>query len=206
MVLFFLHLNLYYSPAEAIGTLSTRPQSMEEIANVNAKHHQFGKRRTEVRIVTEECMCKSATLQLKDGMKLAESKNRLLRSVVGQGVESLDNTRQQWERFDLMLDSHQLMIKEQVDVLKSQVVFASKITIILFVLQVATRVDAFNSDMERFAARWHQFKPSNDTLDADRPTVLRAVEFVKEKRQEFEELKAQADKLMCVYSFSSHRS
>lgn len=54
-------------------------------------------------------------------MKLAEAKNKLLRSVAGQGVETLNTTQQQWDKFDLMLDSHQLMIKEQVDVLKSQV-------------------------------------------------------------------------------------
>jgi dynein heavy chain 2 len=47
-------------------------------------------------------------------MKRAEEKNRLLRSVAGGGVEQLNQTMQQWDKFELMLDSHQLMIKEQV--------------------------------------------------------------------------------------------
>jgi dynein heavy chain 2 len=101
--------------------------------------------------------------------------------VAGNGVELLAQTQQQWEKFDLMLDSHQLMIKEQVDVLKSQ---------------VASRVASFNNDVEKFAARWNQMKPKNDTLDADRPTVLKAVEFVKDKRAEFGELTSQAQKLV----------
>lgn len=67
---------------------------------------------------------------------------------------------------------------------------------------MAGRVEAFNNEMERFAARWRQFKPSNDTLDKDRATVLKAVEFVKEKRQEFEELKTQAQKLMLEFNFN----
>jgi dynein heavy chain 2 len=38
--------------------------------------------------------------------------------VAGNGVELLSQTQQQWEKFDLMLDSHQMMIKEQVGYLK----------------------------------------------------------------------------------------
>ncbi len=47
-------------------------------------------------------------------LQKAETKNRLLRSVAGTGVEVLSQTQQQWDKFELMLDSHQLMIKEQV--------------------------------------------------------------------------------------------
>jgi dynein heavy chain 2 len=47
-------------------------------------------------------------------MKQADEKNRLLRSVVGNGVDQMNIVQQQWDQFDLMLDSHQLMIKEQV--------------------------------------------------------------------------------------------
>ena len=44
----------------------------------------------------------------------AESKNKLLRSVAGGGVEQLATLQARWDKFELMLQSHQLMIKEQV--------------------------------------------------------------------------------------------
>ena len=44
----------------------------------------------------------------------AERKNKLLRSVAGGGVDQLGELRSQWDKFELMLESHQLMIQEQV--------------------------------------------------------------------------------------------
>lgn len=44
----------------------------------------------------------------------AESKNKLLRSVAGGGVEQLSNLQARWDKFELMMESHQLMVKEQV--------------------------------------------------------------------------------------------
>lgn len=83
---------------DAINSLNSRPQSIEEIAEANSKHHEFGKQRNE----------------FKPNFDRVEAKNKLLRSVAGTGVETLSNTSQQWDKFELMLESHQLMIKEQV--------------------------------------------------------------------------------------------
>ena len=44
----------------------------------------------------------------------AEAKNKLLRSVAGGGVESLSQLQGRWDKFELMMESHQLMVKEQV--------------------------------------------------------------------------------------------
>lgn len=44
----------------------------------------------------------------------AESKNKLLRSVAGGGVDQLDTLKARWDKFELMMESHQLMVKEQV--------------------------------------------------------------------------------------------
>lgn len=43
-----------------------------------------------------------------------EEKNVLLRSIGGSGTEQLPGMLELWKKFELMLDSHQLMIKEQV--------------------------------------------------------------------------------------------
>uniref|UniRef100_A0A0K0DRW0 ALIX_LYPXL_bnd domain-containing protein n=1 Tax=Angiostrongylus cantonensis TaxID=6313 RepID=A0A0K0DRW0_ANGCA len=87
---------------------------------------------------------------------------------------------QQWEKFEMMLDSHQMMIKEQVEVLKTN---------------VTTRVAALNDESEKLAARWNQFKPKSDALQGDRPTMLKAIEFIKEKRIEYDQLVVQREKL-----------
>jgi len=44
----------------------------------------------------------------------AESKNKLLRSVAGGGVDTLGQLPARWDKFELMMESHKLMIKEQV--------------------------------------------------------------------------------------------
>ena len=44
----------------------------------------------------------------------AEQKNKLLRSVAGGGVEQIQTIQTRWDKFELMMESHQLMVKEQV--------------------------------------------------------------------------------------------
>ena len=49
----------------------------------------------------------------------ADTKNKLLRSVAGGGVEQLSTLQGRWDKFELMMESHQLMIKEQVFIVNS---------------------------------------------------------------------------------------
>lgn len=44
----------------------------------------------------------------------AERKNKLLKTVAGGGMEELGQLRSRWDKFELMMESHQLMIQEQV--------------------------------------------------------------------------------------------
>lgn len=44
----------------------------------------------------------------------AESKNKLLRSVAGGGVEQISQLQARWDKFEMMMESHELMVKEQV--------------------------------------------------------------------------------------------
>ena len=43
-----------------------------------------------------------------------ESKNKLLRSVAGEGIEQIGQLKARWDKFELMMESHELMVKEQV--------------------------------------------------------------------------------------------
>ncbi|XP_022324921.2 cytoplasmic dynein 2 heavy chain 1-like isoform X2 [Crassostrea virginica] len=150
---------------EAMETLSKRPQSVEEIGEANGKHSEFLKKKKEVQ-----------PLFLK-----AEAKNKLLRSVAGGGVDSLSSLQAFWDKFELMMESHQLMVKEQVEVMKNN---------------VDSRVRAFIQEVEKFAARWHQLKPGDDALDGDKKKCEAAVQVIKDKRQEFAELEKTRETLV----------
>ncbi|RCN33596.1 hypothetical protein ANCCAN_20575 [Ancylostoma caninum] len=155
---------------QAISVLSSRPQSIDEVAEANARHNEYGKTNKE----------------LKSSWAVLNEQHTLLRSVAGSGVDQMTSLTQEWEKFELMLDSHQQMIKEQVEVLKSN---------------VDTRVKALNDEAEKLFARWNQFKPKSDALQGDRKALLNAIEFIKEKRAEYDELVASKEKLECVNSF-----
>ncbi|VDN17047.1 unnamed protein product [Gongylonema pulchrum] len=150
---------------EAIDVLSRKSQSIDEVAEANQKHNKFAKTNKE----------------MKQTLNLIEEKNVLLRSVGGSGAEQLPALLQLWEKFELMLDSHQLMIKEQVESLKSNVEIQMK---------------SLSAAAEKLYARWNQFKPKNDLNEYDRNAMLGAIQFVKEKRDEFNELVQRQQQLL----------
>ena len=52
--------------------------------------------------------------QIQPLFEKVESKNKLLRSVAGGGVEQIGQLQARWDKFELMMESHELMVKEQV--------------------------------------------------------------------------------------------
>ena len=96
-----------------------------------------------------------------------------------------------WDKFELMLQSHSLMIKEQIDVMKGG---------------VESRKEALLVSVQKFAARWDALKPKDGALDkpdlalaaiclffVQSPDPLQLflksiVATIKEKRIEFDEL------------------
>jgi hypothetical protein len=60
-------------------------------------------------------VCINFFLQILPLLGLADSKNKLMRSVAGGGVEQMNSLQTRWDKFELMMESHQLMVKEQVD-------------------------------------------------------------------------------------------
>ncbi|KJH46845.1 hypothetical protein DICVIV_07082 [Dictyocaulus viviparus] len=83
---------------EAIDVLSSRPQSIDKVAEANARHTEYGRTNKELKI----------------SWAILNEQHTLLRSVAGSGVEQMTSLTNQWEKFETMLDSHQMMIKEQV--------------------------------------------------------------------------------------------
>jgi dynein heavy chain 2 len=89
---------------DGLEALSARPTTVAEIGKTNAQH----------KIISEQMPMK------KPLFAAAETKNRLLRATAGTTVD-LTQVQQRWDKFELMLESHELMIKEQVDVMKAGV-------------------------------------------------------------------------------------
>uniref|UniRef100_UPI000D31A44F cytoplasmic dynein 2 heavy chain 1 n=1 Tax=Maylandia zebra TaxID=106582 RepID=UPI000D31A44F len=156
---------------ESMDALSTRPESMEEIGAASAKYNQILARKPEIL----------------PQFQFAEEKNRLLRAVAGAGLDSLSSLRAKWDKLELVMESHQLMVKDQVEVMRSY---------------AASRIDVYRADLERFKARWDQLKPKDEMLETgDHAALLVCLQTIRDKQQEFEELELVRTKLLedCAY-------
>ncbi|XP_068440329.1 cytoplasmic dynein 2 heavy chain 1 isoform X1 [Clinocottus analis] len=152
--------------SESTEALSTRPESMEEIGAASGKYRQIFTRKPEI---LPQFQC-------------AEEKNRLLRAVAGGGLDSLSSLRAKWDKLELIMESHQLMIKDQVEVMRSN---------------AAGRIDAYRADLERFKARWDQLKPKDEMLETgDHAALLTCLQTIRDKQQEFQELELVRSKLL----------
>ncbi|EGD76743.1 dynein heavy chain isotype 1B [Salpingoeca rosetta] len=147
---------------QGMAALSMRPQSLAEIGEANQKHADLSAQRP----------------YLKPAFDTAHAKNKLLRSVAGSGID-MQALQQRWDKFELMLESHALMIKEQVDVMRSS---------------VNTRAEDFNNTVDKFCAKWEALRPKDADI-GDRDAALKAVQTIKEKRKELEELEERATEI-----------
>ncbi|KAM9852784.1 cytoplasmic dynein 2 heavy chain 1 isoform 4-T4 [Aulostomus maculatus] len=157
--------------SESMEALSSRPESIEEIGAASGKYRQILTRKPEI---LPQFHC-------------AEEKNRLLRAVAGAGMDSLSSLRARWDKLELVMESHQLMIKDQVEVMRSN---------------AAGRIDAYWADLERFKARWDQLKPKDEMLESgDHTALLSCLQTIRDKQQEFQELELVRNKLLedCAY-------
>lgn len=92
--------------------LSTRPQTVEEIGKVNAQHSELSKQKPTIQPLFEAAETKNRLLRSVLVRETARSLIHGIRSVAGGGVD-LASVQSRWDKFELMLESHALMIKEQ---------------------------------------------------------------------------------------------
>ena len=66
----------------------------------------------------------------------------------------------------------------------------------VMISKVESDIQAFNVELEKFGSRWHQLKPRDDiAMGGDKETTAHALASLKERREEFKEMVAVADKL-----------
>ncbi|NXK72907.1 DYHC2 protein, partial [Amazona guildingii] len=150
----------------AMETLLFRPQTVEEIAEDNLRYLSLHEQKEGIFLLFQE----------------AEDKNKLLRTVAGAGLDTLSNLRATWDKFDLMMESHQLMITEVIEMMKGNVI---------------SRINIYLQDLEKFKARWDQLKPSDDVIETgDQDALEKSAQIIKDKEKEFDELETMKEKLI----------
>ncbi|KAK2099397.1 Cytoplasmic dynein 2 heavy chain 1 [Saguinus oedipus] len=151
---------------EAMEVLTIMPQSVEEIGDANLRYSKLQERKPEILPLFQE----------------AEDKNRLLRTVAGGGLETISNLKAKWDKFELMMESHQLMIKDQIEVMKGN---------------VKSRLQIYYQELEKFKARWDQLKPGDDVIETGQHNTLeKSAKLIKEKKIEFDDLEVTRRKLV----------
>jgi dynein heavy chain 2 len=107
-----------------------------------------------------------------------EVSNKLLRSVVGAGV-NLTSLQSKWESLEIALEYHEVMVKEQLESMKTG---------------VDSRIIAFNADLAKFSTRWNDIKP-NKVAVQDKEAAKGTLMLMRDVRQEFQDLKRVADEI-----------
>ncbi|TPX32194.1 hypothetical protein SmJEL517_g04664 [Synchytrium microbalum] len=147
----------------AMEVLSQRPQTIAEIGGAHAAHAQLSLKKNEIVV----------------SLQSAESLNKLLRSVAGSDVDATALAAR-WSKLEVMLDGHDLMIKDQIEVLKAG---------------VEGRVLTLQQEVAKFAARWEQLCPKPANVMGDVSKAREASSFVKDKQREFEDLSQQFEEV-----------
>ncbi|KAL7746090.1 hypothetical protein RI367_008587 [Sorochytrium milnesiophthora] len=148
----------------ASGTelLTQRPDSLEAIGRANHEHEAL----------------KQSKESIKGHFVDAEAKNKLLRAVVGSGVD-LSATLAEWERFDTLMDSHHLMIQDQFEQLK---------------LSIDQRIGTVMQQVGSVCQRWQQLRSVAFTEEALR-NIDRQMEQLAEREREILDVRDNFDKL-----------
>uniref|UniRef100_A0A7M5UV62 Cytoplasmic dynein 2 heavy chain 1 n=1 Tax=Clytia hemisphaerica TaxID=252671 RepID=A0A7M5UV62_9CNID len=149
---------------KSMEDLNQVPQTIEEMGDVNEKYQK---------IMAEKP-------QHKEELTRAQQKNKLLAQTSGSGVEKIVELSQKWEKLEMLLEAHEMMVKGQRETMKKE---------------LANRSEAFQQELERFAARWHQLKPANIDADADKKVCMQAISNIKERRVEFNDIVERTKKL-----------
>ncbi|KAI8621722.1 dynein heavy chain and region D6 of dynein motor-domain-containing protein [Chytriomyces sp. MP71] len=135
--------------------LSKRPQTMEEIGEANNNHEKLS----------------AAKNSISHHFEKADIKNKLLKSVSGGGID-ISKVHTKWSKLELMLESHEMVIKEQVDMLRNA---------------IDGRRQAFLTSIDKFASRWKQLKPKMEHVHENNYSK-KAMTSIHERKTEIEEL------------------
>ncbi|XP_037092634.1 cytoplasmic dynein 2 heavy chain 1-like [Pollicipes pollicipes] len=117
-------------------------------------------------------------------MKDVEKRNRMLANWTKEKVDQVAKVSSKWDNFQSLVSNYDALMSKQIEALKSNMKSQAKNHL---------------KEVERFAAKWHQFKPKDDVFDRDTEEILKSLEIVKEKKREWDVLAEERDKLMAGF-------
>jgi len=110
-------------------------------------------------------------------------KQKVLSNWTNEKVDKMNQALSSWENFKNMLENHQMVMKQQIDAMKSNLTAEMQTVLNMF--------DTFNS-------KWQQYRPKSFE-DENSSKLKKIVEFLKDSRTEWNALKEQKEKI--VYDF-----
>ncbi|GFR12638.1 cytoplasmic dynein 2 heavy chain 1 [Trichonephila clavata] len=113
--------------------------------------------------------------------KELEAKNEFLSKWSKNVAVDLSEIKISWENFEHTLSDHHDIVEQQMEILKTS---------------VSSHLKSYLLEEERYAARWHQLKPRSDLEIESSNQIQDIVNFLKEKRLEFDVLAESNRKLL----------
>jgi len=107
-------------------------------------------------------------------------KQKVLSNWTNEKVDKMNQALSSWENFKNMLENHQMIMKQQIDTMKSNLTAE--------IQNILNMFDAFHS-------KWQQYKPKNFE-DENNSKFKKVVEFLKNSRAEWNTLKEKKEKIM----------
>ncbi|KAL3106806.1 hypothetical protein niasHT_016161 [Heterodera trifolii] len=135
-------------------------------------------------------------------IEATEEKEQLLRSLFGsdQSVDSVPSVKDQFAHFVSLLEGHELVMRDQVKVMKEKLAEAAQK--LGDAWRSCTRCGTSSSPSRRYSPHrsnevpnWKTNLNPNFKLEDDRMALIKAVEFIRGKRKEFEALAKRMDKV-----------
>lgn len=107
-------------------------------------------------------------------------KQKVLSNWTNEKVEKLNQVLSDWENFKIMLEDHQMIMKQQIETMKNNLTTEMQ--------KVLNMIDTFHS-------RWQQYKPKDfDTKNSSK--LKKIIDFLKDSRIEWNILKEQKEKIV----------
>lgn len=107
-------------------------------------------------------------------------KQKVLSNWTNEKVEKMNKALSDWENFKSMVEDHQMIMKQQIETMKSN---------------LTTEMQRVLNTFDTFHSRWQQYKPKGFE-DTNNSKLKKVVEFLKESRTEWNTLVENKDKVV----------
>lgn len=106
-------------------------------------------------------------------------KQKVLSNWTNEKVEKMNKALSDWENFKNMLENHQMIMKQQIETMKSN---------------LNSEIQRILNMFDTFHSRWQQYKPKGFE-DENNSKLKKVVDFLKDSRAEWNTLKEHREKI-----------